>query len=169
MTRLGAAEDPTVRLEPVPLDVARAVVHGDGALPARRAPDWPHPDTADALRPLADHPEAGGEGTFLVLENDVVVGECGWFGPPVDGETAIGFGLARSACGRGVGTEAVRQLLLWLAPQGVTKVRAEVLPGNEASLRLLARLGFAAAGETGGHRQLVRALSVAAPGAGQGT
>jgi len=143
-------------LVPATSALARAVVLGGVALPVVHAPDWPHEDTADALRPLAEHPDLTGEGTFLVLEDDVVVGECGWFGPPVDGEARIGYGLARSARGRGTGTEAVRQLLAWVHAQGATSVRAEVLPGNQASLRLLARLGFRPEGARDGHLQLVR-------------
>lgn len=149
-----------IRLVPVAPGVARAVVHDEGSLPEPRVADWPHADTADALRPLADHPEAGSEGTFLVLEHGVVVGECGWFGPPVEGEVSIGYGLARSARGRGVGSEAVRQLVAWVQGQGATTVRAEVRPGNEASLRLLAGLGFRSVGEEEhGHLQLVLGLT----------
>lgn len=144
-----------IRLLPATTAVARAVVHGDGDLPAHRAPDWPHADTPDALRPLADHPEACTAGTFLVLDGPWVVGECGWFGPPVDGEVLIGFGLCPSARGTGTGTTAVGLLLDWVAGQGATRVRAEVLPGNEASLRLLARLGFRVEDPRDGHLQLV--------------
>jgi len=144
-----------IRLLPATPEIARAVVSGQGPIPVEHLPDWPHEDTVDALRPLADHPDLTGEGTFLVVEDGLVVGECGWSGPPVDGEVLVGYGVARSARGRGVGTEAVRQLLAWVQAQGARSVRAEVLPGNEASLRLLARLGFREAGVRDGHRQLV--------------
>jgi RimJ/RimL family protein N-acetyltransferase len=147
-----------IRLQPATAEVARAVVHADGPLPVRRAADWPHSHSSDAFRSLADYPQAAGEGLFLVLDDDVVVGECGWIGPPTDGEVGIGYGLAPSARGQGTGTHAVRLLLTWVASQGATRVRAEVLPGNEASLRLLARLGFHPDGELGGHVQLLRAL-----------
>lgn len=147
-----------IRLQPATVEVARAVVHAVGPLPVRRAADWPHDDTCDALRPLADYPEAAGEGTFLVLDDDVVVGECGWLGPPIDGEACISYGVAPSARGKGTGTAAVRLLLGWVAEHGASCVRAEVLPGNEPSLRLLARLSFRADGEHGGHVQRVRVL-----------
>jgi ribosomal-protein-alanine N-acetyltransferase len=130
--------------------VAQAVI-GLTAIPVRHAPDWPHEDTPDALRPVADHPELAG-GTFLVVEDGVVVGDCGWFGPPdEDGEVEIGYGLAPSARGRGVATEAVRLLLDWVRTQGARTVRAEVLPGNEPSWQLLLRLGFEQVGEKAGH------------------
>jgi RimJ/RimL family protein N-acetyltransferase len=146
-----------IALEPATHELARAVVgHGDlGGLD--HAADWPHADSADALRPLADHPELTGEGTFLVVRDGVVVGECGWFGPPDDdGEVEIGYGLAGSARRQGTGTAAVTLLLDWVAEHGARRVRAEVLPGNEASLRLLARLGFEVQGEHAGHVILIR-------------
>jgi RimJ/RimL family protein N-acetyltransferase len=139
-----------VRLVPVPHAVAVAVTTGrdvDAALqPLTRAPDWPHDDTADALRPHAEHGGPGpATGTFLVVEGDRVVGDCGWFGPPdASGTVEIGYGLAASARGGGRGSAAVTQLLDWVATQpGVRRVVAEALVGNEPSRHLLLRLGFA--------------------------
>jgi RimJ/RimL family protein N-acetyltransferase len=143
-----------ISLQPVTLELAQAVL-AYAPVHVPHAGDWPHEDTYDALRPFAEH--GGGPGTFVVLEDGVVVGDCGWFGPPdEDGEVEIGYGLAPSARGRGLGTEAVRQLIEWVHAQGARTVRAEVLPGNETSLRLLARLGFEDIGERAGHRILVR-------------
>lgn len=133
---------------------ARAVVHGEGALPEPRAHDWPHADSADVLRPLADHPAHTGPGTFLILEAGSIVGECSWGGPPCDGEVLVSYGLAPSVRGRGVGTTAVAQLLVWTRDQGASRVRAEVRPDNVPSRLLLARLGFVAAAERDGHLQL---------------
>jgi ribosomal-protein-alanine N-acetyltransferase len=150
-----------IALVPVTAAVALAVTtHGDvdaalDGLP--RVADWPHEDTADALRPLAEHPEHTGEGTFLVLRDGVVVGDCGWFGPPdEDGEVEVGYGLAPSARRQGVGAASVALLLAWVASRGARSVRAEVLPGNAPSFALLARLGFTDVGERAGHRILVR-------------
>ena len=144
-----------IRLRQVTLDEARAVVE-HAPLAFAHAPDWPHDDTFDALRPLAEHGGPDDVGTFLVELNGVVVGDCGWFGPPDGaGEVEIGYGLAPSARGRRIGTEAVVLLRDWVVAQGASAVRAEVLPGNEPSLRLLVRLGFADTGERAGHRVLV--------------
>lgn len=140
-----------ISLQPVTVALAQAVL-AYSPVDVPHVPDWPHDDSYDALRMFA-----GGPGTFLVLEDGVVVGDCGWFGPPdEDGEVEIGYGLAPSARGRGVATEAVQLLVDWALAQGARSVRAEVLPGNEPSLRLLARLGFADIGERAGHRILVR-------------
>lgn len=156
-----------IDLVPVPLAVAQAVLACDDLaldaaldrdLGSPRVADWPHLDTPDALRPLAEHPEHGGKGSFLIRADGVVIGDCGWFGPPSNGEVEIGYGLAPSARGRGSGSEAVRRLVDWVTEQGALVVRAEVLPGNEASVRLLLRLGFAVVGERAGHVVLSRSV-----------
>ena len=131
-----------IRLVPVSVDLARAVVGGDLS-GVEAAPGWPHADTLDALRPLA---ESGGEGTFLVVESETgrVVGDCGWFGPPgEDGTVEIGYGLAAPSRGRGYGTAAVEALLGWVtAWPDVRRVVAEADATNTPSRRLLERLGF---------------------------
>ena len=154
-----------IALLPVDRATAQAVVEfGDvGAALAllapglRHLPDWPHTDTLDAFRPLAEHPEHSGPGTFLIVGDGTVLGDCGWFGPPdEDGEVEIGYGLAASARGSGAGSTAVELLVAWVVAQGARSVRAEVLPGNVPSLRLLHRLGFQDVGERAGHRILLR-------------
>ncbi|MFN2522360.1 MAG: GNAT family N-acetyltransferase [Mycobacteriales bacterium] len=114
-------------------------------IPLPTAPDWPHADTADALRPHAEHgPPGEADGTFLIVVDDRVVGDCGWFGRPDEaGNVEIGYGLAPSVRGRGLGTHAVQLLCDWVEHQpGVRRIAAEALVGNEASRRLLLRLGF---------------------------
>ena len=138
-------------LLPVPLAVAVAVATGRGldeavlTLGLTAAPGWPHADTADALRPLTepDAPDPA-HGTFLITVDDVLVGECGWLGGPDEaGDAEIGYGLAASVRGRGLGTEAVALLAAWVEQQpGVRRVTADCLVGNLASRRLLERLGF---------------------------
>jgi RimJ/RimL family protein N-acetyltransferase len=138
-----------ISLVPASPEVARAVV-GQGALPEGRVADWPHAGTAAALRPLTEDP--GHMGAFLVCLDGVVVGECGWFGPPADdGEVEISFGLAPSARRAGIGAQAVRQLRAWAVDQGARVVRAEVLPGNAASFALLQSLGFIPGETRAGH------------------
>jgi ribosomal-protein-alanine N-acetyltransferase len=145
-----------VTLIAVPHDISVAVVSGQGLAAAvaaaglTAAPGWPHADTADALRPLAEHGGPGpADGTFLITLDGVLLGECGWLGGPDDhGAVEIGYGLAGSARGRGVGTEAVGILAAWVERQpGVRRITADALVGNEASRRLLERLRFRADGE----------------------
>lgn len=140
-----------VTLIPVPHDVSVAVVSGAGlnaavaALELSAAVGWPHADTADALRPLAEHGGPGpAHGTFLITVGAELVGECGWLGGPDEtGDAEIGYGLAGSVRGRGLGTEAVGVLAAWVEQQpGVRRVTADALIGNEPSRRVLERLGF---------------------------
>jgi ribosomal-protein-alanine N-acetyltransferase len=138
-----------VTLVPVPHPVAVAVLTGDptsalvamGLSPGR---GWPHDDTADALRALAEHGTPADESEWLVVIDGAVVGECGWRGgPDAQGDAELGYGLAQPYRGRGLGGEAVGVLVAWAQQQpGVRRLIARVLPGNEASWRMLLRLGF---------------------------
>lgn len=143
-----------ISLVPVPQDLARAVVSGDLSV-VDAAPGWPHADTVDALRPVA---ESGGAGTFLVVVEGRVIGECGWYGPPGDdGTVEIGYGLAGPSRGRGHGAAAVAALLEWVCAQpGVRAVSAEVESQNVPSRRVLERLGFAVAGTEGARVRYIR-------------
>lgn len=142
---------PRVTLEPASYDVAVAVVaHHDvhpplAALGLRPGRDWPHADSADALRPLAEHGQPGDDGGWLVCRDGEVVGECGWRGgPDADGDVELDYGLAPQGRGRGIGTETVAVLSAWAEQQpGVRRLVAQVQIGNDASRRLLGRLGFA--------------------------
>lgn len=138
----------SVALVPATRELARAVVSGaDPApllAPLRAGRGWPHADTPDALRPLAEHGEEGGDGGWLVVRAGEVVGDCGWRGgPDATGDVLIGYGLAAPARGQGLGTEAVALLCAWAERQpGVERIVAEVHADNDASRRLLRRLGF---------------------------
>ncbi len=141
---------PRIALVPVPRELARAVVTGDG-IPAalellglRAGAGWPHEDTADALRPLAEHGAEGDDGGWLVVLDGEVVGDCGWRGgADAAGDVLLGYGLAAPARSSGLGTEAVAVLCAWAERQpGVRRLVAEVHVDNEPSRRLLRRLGF---------------------------
>lgn len=57
---------------------------------------------------------------------------------------SIGYEFARSVWGRGFGTEAVAAAVAFAhGPLRLNRIEASVLPGNQASLRLLSKLGFA--------------------------
>ena len=144
---------PRTSLLPVPYTVAIAVLSGDGQqvhdallpLGITAGPGWPHADTADALRPHAEHGAADQDsGVWLVVVDGQVVGDLGWLGGPAeDGDCELGYGLAAPSRRQGLGTEAVGVFAGWAERQpGVRQLTAEVLQGNEASCRLLTRLGF---------------------------
>jgi len=60
-----------------------------------------------------------------------------------EGHCEIGYWLAPSARGRGLGTEAVRLASKWtLADTDVYRLYAHVVPDNEASLAVMQKCGF---------------------------
>lgn len=145
-------------LVPQTRKAARALLEGrDCGLPLGEG--YPHADTLDGLRMYVEHGGPDDGGWFVTLAADGrVVGDCGTLGWADDeGRVEIGYGLAAPFRRRGLGTEAVRALADWVGEQpGVRAVTASVEVGNEASRRLLERLGFRLAGEADGHWQLER-------------
>jgi RimJ/RimL family protein N-acetyltransferase len=129
-----------------PIDRARrdALLRGEfGDLDA--APGWPHEDTEGAMSFL----DSGGW-VFLIIDGaGRIAGECGTKAAVgADGVVEIGYGLAASSRGRGLGGAAVAALVEWLAQRPeIRAVAAEVHVGNVASWRLLERLGFVATDE----------------------
>ncbi|MGD9958663.1 GNAT family N-acetyltransferase [Nocardioides sp.] len=139
---------PRLVLRLITPDEARDMVAG------RRRTDWhadyPRQDDRDAASMIRSTDDAGrpdGWGPRHVVRafDGLVVGSIGFFGPPDDlggaPETEVGYGLVDDARGRGVASEAVRALLQHTDRLGV-RVRASVLPGNAASIRVLATCGF---------------------------
>jgi RimJ/RimL family protein N-acetyltransferase len=123
------------------------------------APGYPHADTADGLGMWVEHGGPDDGGWFVTLAADGrVIGDCGTAGPPDDeGRQEIGYGLAAPFRGQGLGTEAVRLMADWLAEQpGIRSLTADVEVGNDASRRLLERLGFRLTGERDSHWVLER-------------
>ncbi len=155
----------------------RALVEGaDPGVPL--AEGYPHADALDALRIAAEHTtdDEGVGGWFIVRHEDAaVIGDCGTKGWVDDrGRVEIGYGLSASFRRRGYASEAVAALVTWLGTQpGVRAVTAEVEVGNDASRRLLERLGFVVENTSDGSWWLARdveeqgqATRVARPDAG---
>jgi ribosomal-protein-alanine N-acetyltransferase len=62
-------------------------------------------------------------------------------------DTELAYALVRTAWGRGIATEAAREILAWGSSRGVTRVVACVLAANVASQRVLANVGMTRIGE----------------------
>jgi RimJ/RimL family protein N-acetyltransferase len=144
-----------VALRRIPVEVARALVHGTSERPADWHPEFPAAGTLDAARMLLGTYEALGQdpGTtpwwfFGVVVDGRVVGDAGFHGPPAaDGpaEVEIGYQVAPAFRGRGVATRACALLLEHAWRHGAEVVRADVEPDNphgSASRAVLRANGF---------------------------
>ena len=146
-------------LHPVTPELAQALLAGAG--PAL-APGFPRPEDRMLLDGVLGAGTAA-TGSWLVSRDGAVVGTAGAAGgTSPDGDQELGYGLVPAARGAGTGTEAIAAVAAVLERRpGVRRLTAEVLPGNEASVRLLHRLGFVEV--DGGAAPHVR-LARAAPG-----
>lgn len=93
-----------------------------------------------------------GYGGFMVRlrGGEEVIGNCGVFhswrglGEDVDDYPEAGWILRHDQVGRGIGHEAMTAALDWFEREhGARRIVCMITPGNEPSLRLAAKLGFA--------------------------
>lgn len=135
-------------LERIGLERSRALLDGrlDILAPWTTAPGWPTPFTASGLRITLEGALEDGDSAFAVIEtaSGRVVGDCGWNGRPgPEGVVEIGYGLAVSVHGRGLGGTMVRTLTEWSLEQPqVTRLVAQTTNDNLPSRRSLERVGF---------------------------
>ncbi|MBJ7356543.1 GNAT family N-acetyltransferase [Nocardioides sp.] len=112
--------------------------------PHRRIDDEGRPtveDFEEGIRAL--HPSTTG---LLAVERKTegdVIGYCGLVaaGGP-DGEPELAFELLRRVWGQGYATEAATAVLDWARASGHVRLSATVWDWNDASRRVLAKLGF---------------------------
>jgi RimJ/RimL family protein N-acetyltransferase len=128
------------------------VFHGD-PLVTRYIP-WPtrtREQTRQALEGRVGHTTAAAPGDWIILamqerDTGTVVGEV-LLKREGDGRAEVGYAMRTDRQGKGLASEAVAALLdAAAATLGVTDVEAIVVDGNDASVRLLLRLGFEAVG-----------------------
>jgi [ribosomal protein S5]-alanine N-acetyltransferase len=141
--------------------LARAELHDRAAfadlLGAVVPASWPPASVADALPLFLGWLEAAPDqlGWFgwyalcrdICASGQVLVGGGGFLGPPQDGVVQMGYSVLPEYQRRGYATEMVRGLATWaFVQQGVTVIAAETEWANPASVRVLERTGFHAAG-----------------------
>jgi RimJ/RimL family protein N-acetyltransferase len=86
--------------------------------------------------------------SWLIVEENEVVGLCSIIRPPKGDEIAIGYGIAPSRQGRGVASRAVGEVIAWAGANALIRaVTAETTVTNIASQRVLIRNGFVQIGE----------------------
>lgn len=107
---------------------------------------WPD----EELQGLLDlrEPSALGFGPWVVIAKAEVVGSAGFVGPPNDeGELELGYGIVEEHRNHGYATEAAGALIGWaLVQPEVECVVARSEPANEASTRVLEKIGMTRAG-----------------------
>lgn len=143
----GPVETREARLVPISSDEAAAMLAGE-----RRTwwvEGYPRQDDLDAIGMLPTTGPDDWSPRHVVRRSDgLAVGSVGCFGPPEDGVVEVGYGLVPAARGGGLMTDVLSAMVRSLEASGL-RVVAHTEPGNHASHRVLARLGFRRVEEPG--------------------
>lgn len=131
----------TARLRLILVTPADAADMLAGRRQDRWHPSYPRREDVDAASLVREDNALAGWGPRHIVLCHQAVGSIGCFGPPVDLETEIGFGLVADVRGQRIATEALTALVAEADRTGV-RLRASVAPDNTPSLRVLARCGF---------------------------
>jgi len=153
---------PRLELQPATAELIRLEISDPPTLGRRlRAAvpaGWPPEEVKGVLGFFADQIDAGitGDGWgiyyWVAQAQDgaprTLVGSGGFMSKPDgDGAVEIGYGTLTGFQGRGYATEAVRAMTGWaLSQAGASRVTADALPENPASVRVLRKCGFVETG-----------------------
>ncbi|KGP71463.1 GNAT family N-acetyltransferase [Pontibacillus yanchengensis] len=94
-----------------------------------------------------------GYGPWIILDKhkQIVIGDIGFKGKPVNGEVEIGYYVSKIHRNQGYAKEAVESMLGWAFRQdGITTVTASCETNNVPSCKVLTANGFAEKGEEDG-------------------
>lgn len=156
---MDVIETPRLRLVPLSLEVAEAIVGGLRPPGDEWAPDYPTEATLVAASILVtaerSQQELGPWTAFQVLRRDCdrAIGGCGFAlgGPGEDGAVQVTFSIVPSEQGQGFGREAVRAAVAWALRQpGVARVVAETAVTNALGVDVFEGAGMRRTGETSG-------------------
>jgi RimJ/RimL family protein N-acetyltransferase len=137
-------ETPRLRLHALTVEQGTALHEGDRVADFEYAEGYPLPDTHDGVGLFVKHGIVD-YGFHLIVRRDDerVIGEIGFVGPPQRRAVTIGYAIVPAARRQGYATEAVVALTAWAIAQAeVDEVKAQTLPDNEPSIRALLRTGF---------------------------
>jgi ribosomal-protein-alanine N-acetyltransferase len=148
--RSRRADVAALELVDATLPLLDAAIAEPTALPAMLkasvSPDWEgFPEALPILRDnLARDPGCPWGTTLFVLTSPrTLIGMGGFKGPPKEGVVEIGYAVAPAFQGRGLATEAARQLVhRAFTDRRVTAVDAHTLSHPNASVRVLEKLGM---------------------------
>jgi len=94
--------------------------------------------------------EAGCDASWLMIDDDEIVGLCSFRRPPLDGRVEIGYGVAGARTGRGFATQAVKAMLALGPRHGVTTFDDERQRRFAAGSRAIGVRSDRRAGRSGG-------------------
>jgi [ribosomal protein S5]-alanine N-acetyltransferase len=84
---------------------------------------------------------------YVAIVNDMVVGTCGFKGPPIQGRVEIAYFTFPAYEGKGIASQMARQLVsIARDADSQVLVAAQTLPERNASHRVLEKLGFSCVG-----------------------
>lgn len=128
----------------------RAVVDGDTSRIAALAGEWdvasmtgriPYPYSEDAAYHWVNGLDEGEEVFGVELKGELI-GICG-FTTEENGDAELGYWMGKPYWGQGYATEAARAVMDYgFAKSGVRRFVCKHLTGNEASARVIRKLGF---------------------------
>lgn len=113
--------------------------------PARAAGFYTLAGQQEVIRAMLAQRDAGLALPFTIVEDGAVAGAVNLSGivRGVFENAYIGYWVDEARGGRGVATEAVRQAVAHaFGPAALHRLQAGVIPRNEASLRVLRKVGF---------------------------
>jgi RimJ/RimL family protein N-acetyltransferase len=123
------------------------------------------------LRSLIEHQRVHGFSKWAVIEKESgqLIGDCGFQylegGPDIE----LGFHIARSRWGRGFATEAARACLDWALAERPESVVAIVDDSNQASVRVLEKIGMGPRGRVSHFGREWRLYVTGCEGSGRAT
>jgi len=97
------------------------------------------------LEELTKDSDLLGWGVWLVVSKDsnVIIGDIGFKGKPIDETVEVGYGFSLHARNKGYATESVNALIEWaFSTNRVNKVMAQCLTDNHSSIKVLTKLGM---------------------------
>ena len=117
-----------------------------------RSPAPPAPLTLATYRSRREKGEGGDDAAFVITLDDEPVGRCQIFGEDKLARNAeVGIALLPEARGRGVGTEALRQLVEFaFVRRNLHRLHLRAINSNAAGLASYRKVGFI---EEGRHRE----------------
>ena len=159
----NSIETARLYLHPLTYEQLKLYLQNDGSLEKELNINWQprdiHPDLRESLqKTLSPEMEDHQNFHFFTLwtmiskEYNCMIGDLCFKGEPCEnGSVEIGYGIYPAFERKGYITEAVEVLCLWAMNQKyVRSVRAETLPDNIASQRVLQKNGFVFLGNSNG-------------------